>query len=147
MEADCKDLHDNARILLTTLGYPVFEKAGKYQTKEKDKELYCRRKGGVGRGLYTPEGLVVLKGSTGPREDAPSIRGTPLARRREQLITDGVFRVEGGLVVVTEDYVFSTPSAAAEVLLGRKANGWTVWKDAAGRTLDEIWRAGVKGTV
>ena len=96
-----------------------------------------------GRGLYTPEGFVLLKGSTGRREDAPSIQGTSLARWRGQLIASGVFRVEGERVVATKDYVFASPSGAAGALLGRTANGWVEWKNAAGQTLHEVKRVGV----
>lgn len=31
-------------------------------------------------------------------------------------------------------------STAAALVLGRSANGWTEWKDAEGRTLDEVRR-------
>jgi Domain of unknown function (DUF4357) len=34
--------------------------------------------------------------------------------------------------------VFSSPSAAATVVLGRSANGRIEWKDAQGRTLKEL---------
>lgn len=35
-------------------------------------------------------------------------------------------------------YVFSSPSTAAAVVLGRSANGRTQWKDEKGRTLKEL---------
>jgi hypothetical protein len=37
----------------------------------------------------------------------------------------------------TQDFVFSSPSTAAAVVLGRSANGRVEWKDAAGTTLRE----------
>ena len=143
LEAACRDMQDTVRVLLATLGYPVFEAVGKSATKESAEVFFCRAKGADGRGLYTPEGFVVLRGSTGRREDAPSIRDTSLARWREQLIAGGVLRVEGERVVVTKDYAFSSPSGAAGALLGRTANGWIEWKNAAGKTLHDIKRVGM----
>ena len=143
LEADCHEIQDTVRVLLATLGYPVFEAIGKSATQESAEEFFCRANGAEGRGLYTPEGFVLLKGSTGRREDAPSIQGTSLARWRGQLIASGVFRVEGERVVATKDYVFASPSGAAGALLGRTANGWVEWKNAAGQTLHDVKRVGI----
>lgn len=41
------------------------------------------------------------------------------------------------------DHLFSSPSCAAGVVLGRAANGRTEWRDANGRTLKEIQSAEV----
>jgi len=38
------------------------------------------------------------------------------------------------------DYVASSPSIAGALILGRNTNGWTRWKDANGKTLDEVYR-------
>ncbi|EQD29183.1 hypothetical protein B2A_14616, partial [mine drainage metagenome] len=95
LEADCQEIHDTTRVLLATLGYPVFEAVGKPAAQESAEELFCRASGVDGRGLYTPEGFVVIKGSKGRSEDVSSIQDTSLARRRRQLIASGVFRVEG----------------------------------------------------
>jgi hypothetical protein len=37
--------------------------------------------------------------------------------------------------------VFSSPSYAAALILGRGANGRVLWKDAEGRTLKELQEA------
>lgn len=39
-----------------------------------------------------------------------------------------------------QDYLCQSPSAAATLVLGRSANGWTEWKDEQKRTLDEVYR-------
>ena len=36
------------------------------------------------------------------------------------------------------DHLFSSPSAAAAVIMGRSANGLVEWKDLAGRDLKSI---------
>lgn len=142
LEADCHEIQDTARVLLATLGYPLFEPLVRADAPERREVFFCRSGGAEGRGVYTPEGFVVLKGSKGRRASVPSIQGTGDAQFREQLIASGVLQAEGERVVVTRDHVFGSPSRAALALLGRTANGWLEWKNAEGRTLHEVKRAG-----
>ncbi|MHB8348558.1 MAG: GIY-YIG nuclease family protein [Acidiferrobacterales bacterium] len=143
LEADCHEIQETARVLLATLGYPVFESVTRPMERAGTEEFFCRANGAEGRGLYTTEGFVLLKGSTGRRENVPSIQGTSDERFRERLIESGVLRVEGDRVVVTKSHVFGSPSMAAVALLGRTANGWVEWKNTAGQTLHEVKRVGM----
>lgn len=140
LEADCHEIQDTARILLTTLGYPLFEPLVQKAAHERPDVFFCRAAGADGRGVYTPEGFVVLKGSTGRRENVPSLKDTAHARFRARLMASGILRIEGEQVVVTRDHVFASPSMAAVALLGGTANGWLVWKTATGQTLQELKR-------
>lgn len=42
-------------------------------------------------------------------------------------------------MVLNTDQTFSSPSAASDFCLGRSSNGWTIWKDQKGQTLDEVY--------
>ncbi|WP_300434345.1 GIY-YIG nuclease family protein [uncultured Mameliella sp.] len=56
----------------------------------------------------------------------------------DELVSRGIIRSEGGKVgTLTEDYAFSSPSAAAAFAAGRSANGRTSWKLADGRSYAE----------
>ena len=141
LEADCLEIFDTAKTLLATLGYPIFDPVAKTESTSEPEEVYfCRGSGAEGRGLYTSEGFVVLAGSIGRKENVPSVIGTSIEAMREKLIATGVFRVEGDQIVAQKDHLFGSPSMAAMSLMGRTANGWLEWKDAAGRTLDELKR-------
>ena len=142
MEADCHEIFETGRTLLATLGYPLFDSVSKASvtTPGSDETFYCVARGANGRGLYTPEGFVVLKGSVGAKENVPSMAGTSLERFREKLIKTGVLRVEGEKVVFEKDHLFNSPSMAAISLIGRTTNGWTKWKSKEGKTLDELKR-------
>ncbi len=48
---------------------------------------------------------------------------------------------EDGEYQFTQDCSFSSPSTAADVVLGRSANGRIEWKATDGRTLKEIQEA------
>jgi predicted GIY-YIG superfamily endonuclease len=144
MEADCHEIFDTGRILLATLGYPLFDAVAKpAEVRADDETFYCTGRGSDGRGLYTPEGFVVLKGSLGIRENVPSLAGTSVERFRQKLIHAGVMRVEVDKVVFERDHLFNSPSSAAIALMGRNTNGWTEWKSGNGRTLDELKRQNV----
>lgn len=142
LEAECREIHETIRVLLATLGHPLFESLTRTTSKpqQKEKLYFCRGSEADGRGLYTEEGFVVLKGSTGRLKTAPSFDLHNYAHHRQRLIEQGVMSVQGDRVRFERDYLSKSPSFAAVCLQGRAANGWFEWKDAMGRTLDETER-------
>ncbi len=141
LEADCLEIYDTAKTLLATLGYPLFEPIVKPEDTSDDEEIfYCKGPGTNGRGLYTQEGFVVLKGSVGRKKNVKSITGTSDELFRKKLLKAGVFREEGETIVFEKDHLFGSPSMAALSLMGRSSNGWLDWKNKAGKTLDEVKR-------
>ena len=139
LEADCLEIFDTAKTLLATLGYPVFDPVSSNIASDQDEILFCNSSGVDGQGLYTTEGFVVLKGSSGPLRK-PSTKGRLADRIREKLIKNKIYQIEGDRIVCLKDHLFKSPSGAAVSLLGRNVNGWTVWRDKDGRTLDELKR-------
>jgi len=81
---------------------PVAKRTGRARQEE---FFYCTSSGAKGKGLYTQEGFVVLKGSIGRRENVPSIIGTPGERLRQKLLDSGIMRPEGDLVVFERDHL------------------------------------------
>ena len=57
---------------------------------------------------------------------------------RQKLIDEGVIINKGEYFEFSEDYIFSSPSIAASIVLGRNANGLTEWKLSTGVTLKEF---------
>lgn len=145
LQADCLEIFETGRTLLTTLGYPVFEPVAAPVASVKAEEVfYCRTAGVDGRGLYTPEGFVVLKGSVGRRANLPSIVGGSEESFRKKLVASGVMQEDGEQVVFPKDHLFGSPSMAAIALVGGTANGWKVWKNGGGVTLDKLKRGAVE---
>lgn len=137
MEADLLDNFDTIKILLSTLGFPLFDSIGK---EEKSKEiLYCKGKEALAEGEYKEDGFVVFKGSTANKVLVPTSSST-VVKFREKLLELKVFIDKGDLFEFKEDYMFSSPSAAASQIQGRNSNGWVSWKDKKGKTLDELKR-------
>lgn len=88
------------------------------------------------RGFETSEGFQILAGSRAKSSEVPSIhaRTTEL---RTSLLGNGVLEKDGETLVFTQDYVFSSPSEAAAVVLARSVNGREKWVANDGRTLKE----------
>lgn len=137
-EADIWDFFETAQLLVSTLGYPIFDEV----TKAKKKDLlYCKGKEAKATGEYTEDGFVVLAGSICQRDLVPSA-GKWASIRRQKLIEQSVLVDDGKVLRFNENHSFSSPSAAADMILGRSANGWVEWKYENGKTLDEVKRRG-----
>lgn len=139
LKADFDDIHETASLLLTTLGYPIFEPLLSDDKITDEEKLYCVRAGVKGEGYYTNEGMVVLKGSEGRLNPGGKIR-EDIVRARDRLIDAGVMKVVNERTVMARDHLFKTPSAASCALLAAASNGWIDWKSSDGRTLSDIER-------
>lgn len=146
LAADCMEIFDTGRILLATLGYPLFEPlVGTPDTAGESELLFCRRAGTDARGEYTADGFVVLKGSKGRATISKGFEDQAFGRRRSELIDQGKITVAGDVAVFNEDVLFASPSGASAVVCGAASNGWREWKNAQGVTLHELKRGGSAG--
>ena len=129
--------------MLPVLGVHAFEQAPKAPAVKAGPVLSCKGKGVQATGYEASQGFVVRAGSQAVVDSAPSmaqhVRG--MFDLRQELISNGVLAMQGGLFQFTQDYTFSAPSTAAAVVLGRSANGRVEWKASDGRTLKEIQEA------
>lgn len=139
LEADCQELFDIVGTLVATLGQPIFEPLSKPSSGGKDPELfYLRSNGYEAVGQYTEEGMVVLEGSKARKDIVPSM--AQYAARRENLVAEGLLKLEGEHYVFQKNVAFKAPSGASDAVTGASTNGWLTWKTSDGRTLDEIKR-------
>jgi hypothetical protein len=99
--------------------------------------LHLKGKGLTGTGYETDDGFVVRAGSESPKDAAPTAPAS-VVRLRQALLSQGVFVDANDRYRLTQDYTFSSPSMASDVLLARSSNGRIEWKDDSGRTLKEI---------
>lgn len=109
------------------------------------RDLFLEGKGISGRGCEDAAGFVVQAGTLAVKVKAPSIPDR-LSCLRRGLIGQGVLKDDGTVYRLTQDYPFSSPSAAAGVLLGRSTSGRKVWNDAGRRALKEIQETAIETT-
>jgi hypothetical protein len=142
-ESDREDMEvflAHTRHLLPVLGsdllIPVAQPSAKQQSGG---VLFCRMKGAEARGHRTPDGFVVLQGSTAVLQERQSAKKWPyVLALRDKLIADGTLVEKGGFYLFTRDVEFSSPSAAASVIEGGSANGLIEWRTKDERVLKEI---------
>lgn len=140
--AEMEEFLDNIRILINTLGHKVFEEKRETKSLEKQqKETFFLKsgKGADAQGEPTADGFVVFKGSKAIKKTVPSMTQNFL-RLRTEIIENGIFipDAEEKKFELSEDYVFTSPSTAAAMILGRNANGLTEWKLRDGTTLKDF---------
>lgn len=139
-QAEMEEFIEYVRMLINTMNFKVFEPLVKEESDNsiKTEELYIKgARGAFGRGKRTSDGFVVFKGSEMATTTVPSFpRGFDTLR--EELVNGETVVEEQEKLILSEDVLFSSPSAAAAVIMGRSANGLLEWKNKSGKTLKEV---------
>jgi hypothetical protein len=128
---------ENARLLVNTLGYKVFDKIDiSVVEKENSDTIFhiSAARGADARGLIVPDGFMVIKGSKIAKDTVPSMSSN-LVDLRNIMLEKNIINQE--FVFVT-DYIFTSPSLAAAIVMGRNANGRTEWKNINNESIKDI---------
>jgi hypothetical protein len=128
-EDECllEDFVDYSKLLMWGIGYKIFK-----ARDEQDKPLLIMGTGMgkakqkiTAKGRQTSEGFVVLKGSN-VRDVKKSLRSALVNARKLARISKGILK---------EDYLLSSPSAAASFVMGSPQNGLKLWHTEDGKML------------
>ena len=136
--AEMEEFIENIKMLVNTLGHKVFDEKRDFKPKQKlETFLIKAARGADGQGEPTSDGFVVFKGSKAASTIVNSM--TPsFIKFRQKLIDEGVLIDRLEYFEFSDDYVFSSPSTAAVIIMGRNANGLSEWKLKNGTTLKEF---------
>jgi len=128
-------------VVYSVLGINIFDLPEVAEPEIGDAKLQIKGGGSVlGYGLDKSEGFVVLKGTRCLKKEVPSFsKGSRTLRA--SLLGRAVLKEEGDFFLFSQDYVFTSPSQAADIILGRSANGRMEWKNSSGLSLKEIQEA------
>ena len=154
-QAEMEEFIENIKMLVNILGFKVFEELR--QTTEstsidQNKLLIKAARGANAQGQQTSDGFVVYQGSEIATSTVDSYSSN-WNKLRDNLIADGTIIENSSKFIFQKDYLFSSPSAAAAIVMGRSANGLTEWKSQNGKSLkdlesircvDDIINSGVK---
>ena len=136
--AEMEEFIENVKMLVNTLGHKVFDEKREQKSNLKQKNFYIQAaRGANGQGKPTSDGFVVFKGSHAAGSTVSSMTQNFIVLRLK-LIEQGVLIERDGHLEFSDDYIFSSPSTAASIVLGRNANGLTEWKLKNGTTLKEF---------
>ncbi len=142
-EADVSDMEyflDQIKLILPIMGFRFLVETvitetggGKVSTN-----VYTIKSPVLKARMYESEqGFIVMRGSQANRNMAPSLSET-YKTLHQKLIDSGILQLNGKSLKFTEDTVFSSPSAAANLVLGRQTPGPLFWIDEKGRSFKEV---------
>ena len=137
-ESMLEEFIENAKLLVNTLGYKVFDKidVSAMENNEDKQNIFIIKaaRGADAKGLLVADGFLVVKGSRMARDTAPSMSAN-LVNLRKKLVNKGIVDQE---FLFVSDYVFTSPSLAAAIVMGRNANGRTEWKTVENKSIKDI---------
>ncbi|HBL77964.1 MAG: methionine sulfoxide reductase [Bacteroidetes bacterium GWF2_42_66] len=141
-KAEMEEFLSNILTLVSTLGYNAFEQIRQVDTKvqsDNDEDLFyiTAVRGANGIGKTTNEGFVVFENSQVADPVTNSYPKT-MQKLRDTLISEGVIIMDKDKMILKRDYLFSSSSSAAMIIMGRSANGLTEWKMKSGKTLQNF---------
>ncbi|MBQ7198828.1 MAG: GIY-YIG nuclease family protein [Selenomonadaceae bacterium] len=140
-ESEMDHFIENTRLIMWALNINIFEPVSKTTVNlpnNEEKLFYLTRKIKAinftvqGIGKKTDEGFFVLKGSKiSPHEIATISSSMKKIRRNANIDSNNI---------LLEDIKFSSPSGAAEFVVGNNVNGWEYWKTKDGVELKDLER-------
>ena len=136
-EAMLHEFINNAKLLVNTLGYKVFDTIEDTVVRQNDTEQYFfikAARGADAKGMIVSDGFAVMKGSTIAFSTVQSMSDN-LKKLRDSLIKKEIIDKNFKL---TRDYIFTSPSLAATIVMGRNANGRTEWKNEEHKSIKDI---------
>ena len=137
-ESMLEEFIETAKLLVNTLGYKVFDKidVSAMENNEDKQNIFIIKaaRGADAKGLLVADGFLVVKGSRMARDTAPSMSAN-LVNLRKKLVNKGIVDQE---FLFVSDYVFTSPSLAAAIVMGRNANGRTEWKTVENKSIKDI---------
>jgi hypothetical protein len=136
-QAEMEEFLENIKMLVNTLGHKVFEEKRDFRPKKTKETFFIKAaRGADAEGEPTSDGFVVFKGSKAAGTTVPSMTSN-FVNLRKKLINEEAIVENGNSYEFVDDYIFSSPSTAAAMVMGRNANGLTEWKLKSGKTLKE----------
>ena len=136
-EAMLQEFISNAKLLVNTLRYKVFDSIEDTVIRHNDTQPYFfikTSRGADAKGLIVSDGFAVMEGSTIASSTVPSMSDN-LIKLRSSLIEKGIIDKD---LKLKRDYIFTSPSLAAAVVMGRNANGRTEWKNDEHKSIKDI---------
>lgn len=137
-QAEMEEFLQNIKILVNSLGHKVFEEKRETSTSQSNESFIINAaRGANAEGEPSADGFVVFKGSKAAGSTVPSMTSN-FIKLRDDLIDEKAIVSTDDSYEFTDDYIFSSPSTAASIVLGRNANGLSEWKLKDGTTLKEF---------
>lgn len=139
--ADFADYYNQIVALTEALGYGDIFNVIHIEAPDNEICYYCNARGADARMIVRDDGYYIQAGSICAATLTDSGRKELfIPQTRDKLLKNNVLKQQGNGLLFQQEYKFKSPSGAAGVVSGAASNGWTSWKNSAGKTLDECVR-------
>lgn len=147
-EADISDMEyflDQMKLILPVMGFRFLipstikhsEQNDSKQISQNILKFEIKTSSFKAKMYESDQGYIVEKGSEAKKELSVSCTETYRNLRRK-LIETHILIEKGDKLEFAEDAIFSSPSAAANMILGRNSNGFAEWITESGKTFKQI---------
>ncbi|MBU0531045.1 MAG: GIY-YIG nuclease family protein [Candidatus Uhrbacteria bacterium] len=133
------DFIDNVSDILLSLGFTFMGASAEVQRSAGTGiAVVCEGKDTEAYGTYSENGLLVRQGSV-IRKAMTESTPDKYKQLQQTLLSKGLLSPNSeDSLIFREDHLFSSPSAAATMALGRSANGLAEWKTTEGVTIKDL---------
>lgn len=142
-EAEVSDMEfflDQMKLILPIMGFKFLVSStatvGGLEKVAVNKLYYIKSKEIKATMYQNEQGFVVTKGSQAKKKMASAVNETYKLLQQKLIETD-LLITNGAYYEFAEDTIFSSPSSAANIVLGRQTPGPISWLDADNKTLKE----------
>lgn len=138
--AELEEFLDNIKLLTSTLGHKIFEPLEESVKTDNGTEslFFCKNNTGIiAKGSPSVDGFLVYNGSQLVANFQTSLTES-IRNERTKMVVEGILKQEKDTLILSRDYMFSSSSRAAAMILGRSARGPVEWKTERGMPLNQI---------
>jgi hypothetical protein len=134
---------DQLKLILPVMGFrflisSIVKQTEKEPIKEQNKLLLKINSSKINANMYIDnQGFIVTQGSQAKRNLSKSCTIT-YRTLRQKLLDTKILKDNGEFYEFVEDTIFSSASAASNMILGRNSNGYTEWVSENGIPLKEL---------
>jgi predicted GIY-YIG superfamily endonuclease len=146
-EADISDMEyflDQIKLVLPVMGFrflisSIITQSEKESVKKQQKNILLKiNTNKINAKMYiNNQGFIVTKGSQAKKNLSKSCTIT-YRKLRQKLLDTEILKDNGEFYEFIEDTIFSSPSAASNMILGRNSNGYTEWVSEDGISLKKL---------
>lgn len=145
-EADISDMEyflDQLKLILPVMGFrflisSIVKQPEKSETQIQEKVILNIKRNKLIANMYiNNQGFIVTKGSLAKKNLSKSCTIT-YRKLRQKLLDTEILIDNGEFYEFVEDTIFSSASAASNMVLGRNSNGYTEWVSEKGIPLKEL---------
>jgi hypothetical protein len=145
-EADVSDMEyflDQLKLILPVMGFrflisSVVKEQQAIEHKQENTQLFKINSAKFDAKMYiSNQGFIVKKGSQAKKNLSKSCTLT-YRNLRQKLLETNILSDQGENYIFIEDTIFSSASAASNMILGRNSNGYTEWVTETGIPLKEM---------